>query len=73
MICVKYNYMDFDKLGRKMIKNSLLSLKVLEAQEIDSERRNFNFTGEASIPVVNMCMCLHAEEVDLSYYNVRKL
>lgn len=45
MICVKYNYMDFEKLGRKMIKNSLLSLKVLEAQETDSERRNFNFTG----------------------------
>lgn len=37
-----------------MIKNSLLSLKVLEAQETDSERRNFNFTGEASIPVVNI-------------------
>ena len=54
MICVKYNYMDFEKLGRKMIKNSLLSLKVLEAQETDSERRNFNFTGEASIPVVNI-------------------
>ena len=46
--------MDFEKLGRKMIKNSLLSLKVLEAQETDSERRNFNFTGEASIPVVNI-------------------